>query len=149
MKEVRLVRAGYYITLVVVLLAPVYAIFSGQDRDLIGISLLAAIAFLIILQNLYFSFLKPCGPTGTALEIHKDHLVLATAQGLVTIPKSAIQDITPVDFLVRPMVTLFVDADYKIPGWLGFRVNPTLSGLFVAGETDITIRGALISWLRP
>ena len=145
----------FWVTVAVLVLAPVYAFYSDVGRDTLGFSLIFCVVMLIFLWIQYPIIQCPVRYSKNALEIHTNHLCLTTRQGVLTIPKAAIYGIADNEYSwftfgdgISEVVTMLVADEYKTPNNYGLRVNPSLDTFCIEGATDFTIRSTLITWLN-
>jgi len=131
-------------------LAAVWGLWTGQPST--SPIILTPVIWFIGVYSLAV-LIRPCFPTGVALELHKYHLVIASENGLNTIPKSAILAVdgvanAPARIMMKPSyVELIVPAEYKIRNWYGARINPRFNGIMVKGPSPLSIVSDISWWL--
>lgn len=154
MARARLQRLVIFLALIILPAIPVVAVVGGfTEHKSVGlaVSILVVLAMGPLLWGYYQAFVRICFPTGIALELHEDHLVVATPHGMKKIPRKAITKITgprytSVDLNVHSSAQIVVDDDLKVSSWLGFRQNPIVHGSLLEGASEWNAMSALKTW---
>lgn len=90
MQRARIHRAMLIVFMGLLVAIPAFALLTGQKAAPTAGSVFVALVAVPLMWFYYRMAIKPCFPTGIALEIHPDHLVLATRDGMKKIPKQHI-----------------------------------------------------------
>jgi hypothetical protein len=110
-------------------------------------------ACITITIDEFFKNIIPYFPKGVALELHEDHLVIASGNGRVLVPRTAVRGCKNPESvrMVGPRggrVEVSVADAYKIRHWTGRRVNPSFHGMAVQGEDAVTLVKVIRDWRK-
>jgi len=137
-------------------LAGMWGLKAGYAKiELLGLFLIVPLIWWISF-DCYRSMVKPCFPTGVALELHEEHLVIATTAGLRTIPKKVIHGVwdfeSPVYISVGGIngtfVELIVPDEYMVKDKGRSVSYPGFYGFMLKDHSDLEVRSAISWWLE-
>ncbi|WP_286830440.1 MULTISPECIES: hypothetical protein [Kordiimonas] len=161
MAKARLIRTAGLIAASILLAIPVVALLQGAATSDIGLAVIAVMAAFFFFAIYYFQFLACCFYSGNALEIHADHIVVATPAGILVLPRHAVKQVKgPGEYyhdpdqafsvvniaqvLVSP--ELVVGDSYKVRNHFGFKVNPIVQAWPLIGAEGFDVLAALKRW---
>lgn len=99
-----------------------------------------------------FQNVVPFFPRLVALELHPDHLVVASGNGPIKVPRKAVRGCKePQSTQIGKRggrVEVSVRDEFKIRHWTGRKVNPSFHGMSVIGEDAVTLVRAIRDWRK-